>query len=58
MARTSTHPGSTHAPALKWERDVPILSNWLVLSAIVKVFVLAALLMIGLVGFLFALQGD
>jgi len=58
VARTSTHPGSIHAPALKWERDVPILTNWLVLSAIVKVFALAALLMIGLVGFLFTLQGD
>ena len=58
MVRTSTDPGSIHAPALKWERDVPILTNWLVLSSIVKVFVLAALLMIGLVGFLFALQGD
>lgn len=58
MARTSTHPGSTQASALKWERDVPILTNWLVLSSIVKVFVLAGLLMIGLVGFLFAIQGD
>jgi hypothetical protein len=58
VARTSTHPGSIHAPALNWERDVPILTNWLVLSSIVKVFVMAALLMIGLVGFLFVLQGE
>jgi hypothetical protein len=43
---------------MKWERDVPILTNGLVLSSIVKVFVMAALLMIGLVGFLFAIQGD
>jgi hypothetical protein len=58
VSRAFPHPGSTGMPALKWERDVPILTNWFVLSSIVKVFVLAALLMIGLVGFLFAIQGD
>jgi hypothetical protein len=58
LARTSTHLAAAKAPALKWERDVPILTNWLVLSAIVRVFVLAALLMIGLIGFLFAIQGE
>ena len=58
MTRSSTHPAPARTPALDWERDVPILTNWLVLSGIIKVFVLAAALMIGLVGFLFAMQGD
>jgi hypothetical protein len=58
VTRAIPRPKSIEMPALKWERDVPILTNWLVLSSIFKVFVLAGLLMIGLIGFLFGIQGD
>jgi hypothetical protein len=58
VTRTSSHAASVGPAALNWERDVPILTNWLVLSGVIKVFALAGGLLCGLLAFMFAIQGE